>query len=430
MTTTALQDAARRALARFPGSDAADEGAVERASFDVTVDGRTELVTITLHDRQLVCSSTDGRVDGPHVAAALRVLAGEPVGQAVARRSFVPHAGQGASTTSPGTIRTLTGMPAPVGADHLAMADALDDVVTAVARLGLEQALQSPTLEETIDRLVRSAPSPLPLGVARWVGRLRSAVATRNVAILALVLEGAAQLAVDLRGAPSPEGSRRRVAWLGPSADEPGDVGPLYDRTFVEVAREWLPGVSRASIERRYLVDLQAGAIYREERLRGAQGASVGPCPRVITAGLAEVEHGASPDRIRLLQYTLSIDVGGSEWGQVAEWAAWKFGDLAGTYRDALKASPGLAEPFAIVGPAHCDVDEDGRVVLLDVDGLPLPLARADDPTGALVLDALADGGDVEWVAGRLVHADGTLMVVPASVATREAGRTLVRRIT
>lgn len=427
--TGRLQEAARRALARAPRPQDGERASVERAVFDVTVAGRTELVTVTVRDGELVCTTTDGVTEGPHVRAALQLLAGE----ALADESVVPLTAGGPSTghgLPAGAVRTLSGMPAPVTADHLALAEALDDVMTAVVRLGVREAQGSPSVDETLGRLIATAPDPLPLGVARWVGRLRSALATGDVGTAALVLEGAARLSSDLRSArSSPEGVGRRVAWLGPSATDGDDMEPLYDRTLVEVGREWLPGVEQSLIERRYLLDLHSGALYREERLAGALGASVGPCPRLLTVGFAEVDRGPPPRRIRLLQYAVAIDVGGQEWTQVRDWASPDFRPPVEDYREALSASPGLAEPFALVAPAKCEVDE-GRAVLLDLHAQPLPLARLEDPAGAARVDALAAQGRIDWVAGRLVHAGDALMMTPASVAVRHDGSTVVRRIT
>lgn len=424
--------AAKRALGRLPPAE--HEGAaLERAVFDVTADGRTELVTVTMRDGELVTMSTGGGPQGPHVRAVLRLLAGEAVAGPAAREAGVPGlAPEASQSLPPGAVRTLSGAPAPVEADRLALAEALSDVVTAVVRVGLRQAAGAPSVDETLERVVRSAPRPLPIGVARWVGRLRSALVAGDGATVALLLQGASQLAADLRGGrPTAEGMARRLAWLGQTEGEREGVEPLYDRVLVEVAREWLPGVERASIERRYLVDEGTGAVYREERLRGVADVSVGPCPRLVTVGFAEVEGGPAPQRIRLLQYVVAIDVGGSAWARVAEWAWRDFGAVAAAYRTALAEAPGLAEPFAVLAPAECDRDPgDDRRVLVDAAGAALPLGRAEDPAAARAVDALAAEHALEWVAGRLVHAGDALLVVPAAVAVRGDGGTVVRRIT
>lgn len=419
MSSDALKEAAQRALLEMEGRGTAG-GEVTRVVVDVMAEGRTELVTLTLRGGKLIVSSTGGPDDHPHVAAALELLAGR---DPVAMRAQPPVEGR---QSSPGTIRTVDDA-LPVTANRRALAEALEDLIVAIVRVGVREARSSATVDEAIDRIVASAPTPLPLGIGRWIGMLRAAVATIDVDTVGRMLEGASQVATDLTH-PSPAGKARRriVAWLGATADTPGDVERVSDRTLVEVAREYVHGLERAAIERRYLMCLDTGEIFREERPRGGLGVSVGPCPRVVSVGLGEVEEGAAPRRIRLLQYAVSNTLGPDDWMRFDEMAQRRFEALASDYRDAMRAYPGLAEPFAVVAPATC-----GRnpLVLVDAFDDPLPVARAEEPALAATLAELAREGDPEWVAGRLIDADGSLLLIPCTACIREGTERRVLRI-
>ena len=72
--STRLRDAVVQQLRAMGGANA--EGAVRRFSVEVEVSGRVETVIVGLRDEALQCVSSDGRADGPHVAAALRFIAG------------------------------------------------------------------------------------------------------------------------------------------------------------------------------------------------------------------------------------------------------------------------------------------------------------------------------------------------------------------
>jgi hypothetical protein len=344
------------------------------------------------------------------------------------RITVTERSGGGRITFPAGATRTLDKVGEPATADRLALASALEDVVTSVVRLGARKADGAPSVQDAIERLVEAAPDPLPLGIDRWIGRLRSALARRDVDTLARVLDGAARVSEDMQSnEPGTQALRRIVSWLGATQDMAGDVEPIYERVLVEIGREWLAGLNRSGIERRYLVDLGSGDVYREERPRGELAASVGPCPRIVSVGFAEVELGAQPRRIRLLQYAVSPNVSEEDWSQIVDASARSFAPLARTYREALDAFPGLAEPFALLAPSRCDT-EDG-LLPYDNEDVPLPIAHADDPGGAAALEALGQQTKVEWLAGRLIDAEGRLMLLPCAAATQQEGTWTLHRV-
>jgi hypothetical protein len=347
---------------------------------------------------------------------------------APARISVTEQSG-GRTILPAGATRTVEASDQPASADREALSAALEDVVTAVVRSGVSAALSSPSVDEALKRLIRTAPEPLPLGVARWMARLRAAMSAKDVDRLARILDGAARLAEDLVTHPPDGAAQARIgAWLGTTADRRSEIEPGYDRTLVEVAREWLDGVGRTAIERRYLVDTQSGAVLREERGRRIGTVSIGPCPRVVSVGFAEIEQGAEPRRVRLLQYAVSLGVTNEDWAHVGASVTQRFAELGDRYRKAVEAFPGLAEPFVLIKAERIELDDDGPVPI-DAEGDPLPLARAEDPGAVARLGDLAEAEPIEWLAGRLTDVDGRLLLVPCSAAIVREGRTRLERL-
>ncbi|HJL14146.1 MAG TPA: hypothetical protein RMH99_00750 [Sandaracinaceae bacterium LLY-WYZ-13_1] len=412
----ALREAARRALAEVQASA---EGEVTRLTVDVAVQGRSELVTLALRDGELAWTST-GDPEGPHVAAALRWLAASDP-----ERAATDSAEMQRVSWIPGEPEPEPAVDAQEPTARTRLADALEDVVTMVVRAGAGEP-DAPSVAESLERLRREAPLPTPTGLSRWLGRLREALAAKDLTRVARLLDGARQLAEDLRrDRPTPAARRRVVGWMG-AGGEVGPVERLSDRTLLEVAREWLPASERGGIERRYLVDLQNGEVFREERSRSTPVASVGPCPRLVTVGLAEVEDSAAPRRIRLMQYAVGLELGRDEIGRVGASAYRRFSALADRYRAWMADHPGQAEPFAVVAPQRWSEEE---IVGYDDDGEPLPLARADDPGAVDVLGQMVSAQGPVWLAGRLVDVEGALMMVPCALAVPDGGGSRLHRL-
>ncbi len=398
--------------------------AVDRVIVEVALDGQRHMVAIGLQDDTLNWTCTCGQRSCAHARAAFAwVCEGGPGTQpdvAEPAEESVPVR----RSSWPPDVRTAKPDGEAQSIEAATLAAALEDVITAVARTGTEAEEPSASVDEAIERLMSAAPRPLPLGVARWVGRLKKALSKRDVVAVARVLQGAAQFADDLRtGHADGDARRRLVTWLGASVGDAEGVERISDHMLFEVAREWLDGVESSAIERRYLVDLTSGETYREERSRGAQEASLGPCPRLVAVGLATVERGIPPRRIRLMQYSVSVGIDAKAWSQLASWASRRFDALAEMYGNALGAFPGLAEPFALIAPAR--VEREQGLVPLDIASRPLPLATAEDPSSQGFLQARAELGQVAWLAGRLVDAHGTLMLRPLSVAVVKGEQTL-----
>lgn len=387
-----LRTSSRELLSKLGGPVPGD---VRRATLEVSADGRVELVTVTLQpDGSLLVAATDGTSDGPHVRAALRLLAGlAPEPSEDPRESLPP--------------------PGPSEPARHPLGDALDELLLAVARHGVDAATNAASVTEALERLVEIVGKSPPAGIARFIGRFRLALGRRDVAAVARLLDGAARFAAQLReGSTDTEARRARGTWLGRPNDPETPRETVYDRTLVEVGREWVAGLSRASLQRRYLVCTVTGEVFREERNRVELG-SVGSCPRLVLAGLVEIELGGNPRAMRLLQYAVSPRISSETWERLGELAVPSVEELRPRYRAAMKASPALAEPFALIATKAID---PGSLVLDDGCGGKLPLRGG--PSGVDVrVRSMVESGALRWVAGRIDDLDGMLVMEPFALA-------------
>lgn len=399
-----LRTSARELVAKLGGPVGGD---IRRATLEVTVEGRVELVTVTVQpDGALLVAATDGSSDGPHVRAALRLLAGlAPESSDDPRESLLP--------------------PPPVEAARHPIGDALDELLLAVARHGVDSATNAASVNEAVDRLVEVAGKSPPFGLARFVGRLRLSLQRRDAALVARLLDGAARVAVLVReGSTDAESRRVRAAWLGRPNDPETPRETLHDRSLVEVGREWIAGLSRASLQRRYLVCTTTGEVFREERPRTESG-SVGSCPRLITVGLAEIELGGAPRLLRLLQYAVTPRIGAEVWARLGELAVPSVDELRPRFRAATKASPALAEPFVVLAARAFDAST--RCVE-DPTGGVLPLRGGPAGVEARVV-AATEAGALRWVAGRVDDSESTLVMEPFAIATEVDGKIVFDRL-
>ncbi len=371
-------------LARF-----LDHG-LRRMSFDVGSDQ----VTLFARDGSLRKLCTCGVEPCEHIAAALRFLANE----------------------APSEVRhRSSARPPPPAQTQLALATAFDELCVACARAGIE-ATDSPSIKQALDQLLAAAPDPVPLSLARWIGRFRDALAFGELGELARLLDGALFFAEQLR-----EGER---VWL----EDVAGGEPLSEVSLVEVAREWITGIDRASIERRYLVELVGGQVYSEERRRDdAAAISVGPCPRLAQVAFAEVDANTRPPRARLLQYSVSMHVPDAPWQRVVSLAQTEIATLRERFAADLRASPALAEPFAIFAPAELEIAANA---LTDTSGERLALRSDPNLSGIDALLAATRGADIVCVLGRLVGRASGLLMKPLSAVVRSGDWLELRRVT
>jgi len=399
--STRLRDAAVRHLRSL--GPPAEEGVVRRLTMDIEAEGRIEMVTLSLREEELWCVSSDGRNEGPHVMAAL---------------SFIAGMEQREESSPPGPVASIAARPPEQGsADELA--EALDDLLTAITRVGVDKAQYAPSVDAALERVIDVAPQPTPAGLGRFVGRLQQEVRSGDLRRVARMLTGSSQLAEALRAeTPTREAEQRLGAWLGARPGSIPKVELLYDRTMIEVGREWLSGTERASVERRYLIDIRTGKIYREDRPRHAT-ASLGPCPRQLRVGLAEVDAGPTPQRIRVLQYEVQPGVPAETWESLEQVASRSFAEVAERYRRSVEAYPSLSEPFTLIAPYR--IERNGGFRAFDQDGHQLVLNRSERRGAALAFyDLLAQGVEPSWLAGRLTDAGATVCLTPFALGTRD----------
>lgn len=402
-----LRTAAGLMLEEFEPASEAQPLQIERMTCEVRGAEGTELVSLRIEEGRLLCVCTCGEQACMHVAAALRLMAAD--GSASS-----PHevgTGRHPRTDHPAADPRNTQAP---GAS-LQLADALADVVTAVVRAGVCSDRVASVIEN-LSRVERALPAPLPLGMLRWLGRMREAIAAQDTVLAAQALGAAAAISDDLRSSqPQGEAQARLCSWLGTTEDS---LARLSDRSLVEIAREWLHGTARNQIERRYLLDLDSGECFREECVRGERAASVGPCPRLIGVSLAEIEPSCAPRRLRLLQYTTTPDLERTHWDNLAAWGQRDSEALLTSYRASVAKFGALAEPFALTAPRA--VRREARPSLLFDRGAPLPLFADDDPGLLKHCERLTRSAALVWVAGRLLEHAGQLMLRPLALGLQD----------
>jgi hypothetical protein len=388
---------------------------VERVTCEVHGPQGSELVSLRVEAGRLLTLCTCARPDCAHVIAAMQLLASDG-GALTAQETTGKHPRselpppEHRSTQLPATARQL--------------GDALADVVTAVVRAGVCSDRVASVLEN-LSRVERALPEPLPLGLLRWLGRMREAIDKQDTVLAAQALGAAAAVSFDLRSSQlQPQAELRLCSWFGAAQ---ASIARLSDRSLVEVAREALHGNTRNQIERRYLIDLDSGECFREECVRGERVGSVGACPRLIGVSLAEVEPSCAPRRLRLLQYTTTPDLARAHWDKIAAWGQRDSEALLNAYRVSVAELGALAEPFALTAPRG--LQSDARPSLLFERGAPLPLFADDDPGVLERCERVARSAQVGWIAGRLLEHAGQLMLRPLAVALQDSAGVRYERL-
>jgi hypothetical protein len=399
----------------------------------IAVELDAEQVTFVHRHGGLFALCTCGRDTCAHVARALALLEPEPeLGVRTGSRVSLPRVSIGpAARESQGALAPVlvgpSSRPAPPAAAPRAQALALaiDELALSTARAGVAHP-ESPSVKAALDALVVAAGEPVPLGLSRFIGRFQEALAVGEVGRVARLLDGLAGFGAVLGGGlGGPAAEQLTRAWLSLGEGAPD---ALSDVVLVEVAREWLHGLTRHCIERRYLVEPSGTGIYCEERRRGSPGISVGPCPRVVHVAYGELDPATRPAHLRLLQYTVSPEPSAAQWSDLADRGVRSFQELLGRYTRELHEAPALAEPFVLVAPER--IEEDYGGVLCDGRGARLELS--DDAGGSVLamLRRLAGDDDLVWISGRLRGTSRGIALRPTSVLVRTAAGHALRRIT
>jgi hypothetical protein len=80
-----------------------------------------------------------------------------------------------------------------------------------------------------------------------------------------------------------------------------------------------------------------------------------------------------------------------------------------------------------VVSPQR--VETEPGTHLVDRDGVTIPLSRADGLGRAQALLEILNGHRLDWIAGRLVDAEGSPILVPCGVGFRDDGTRRIRRL-
>ena len=266
------------------------------------------------------------------------------------------------------------------------------------------------------------------MGIARWIGLLKNALTAVDVDRVAWLLDGVGRLAESL-GADSgdPISRRRRIAWLGST----GSGERRRNQRSIPRRGGERDRVRPRAPEHRAALPSCALRVGRSSgrsvsaRDPASRSDRVRACYRLASrTSTRECRPGAF-DYFSTPCPVSQAAISGSRFGDVASRS---FRAIADSYREARLRFGGIAEPFCLVAPAELDDDGDS-VAMVDRDKLPLPLAQSADPSMVEALRAFLHERRPLWIAGRLVDAAGTLMMVPASVAAGFDGNPSVLRI-
>ena len=396
-----------------------NENKVVRALIEVqATGGETEWVTITVSPQGVHAQSAAGDTSGPAVQAALAAfapaLSGASAPSLPVPHAFAKAAGEAPSSRVAERLRSIPPpretMAPPRAADgdstwERELAVACEDIVTSVARVGVAHAAAAASVRAAIERAVELAPQPTPAGLSRFLLKLKRALAERDVAESARLLLDASRFAADLRAPERP--STRLSALLGDARAR--DRAPISDRVMVEVARAQRDGLERSEQERRILVDVGDGTVFVEARRRG-ETASLGPCPREVHVGFAEVCPGPEPRELRVLQYEVRSGPSPASLRAITDHAARSVREVSDGYDRARREHPGQAEPVVVFAPARCS--RDGGLCLHDIEGGELQLLRSPSTGRAASLEALTDARDPEWIVGELRRGEGDALAL------------------
>jgi len=267
-------------------------------------------------------------------------------------------------------------------------------------------------VSEALERLAEHASTASATGLRVWVGSLKTALEARDNEAAVRALAAASAMIDALRKVEPPATADAHVvSWLGTPASGAITSERATERTYLELAREHRAGLARAGVEQRYLIDLATGELFREDRA-ATETASLGPCPRLVSIGLAHIEPGHAPRRIRLLQYTTTPLIDASVWQSLARFVLPSFEPLLARHKEHMSSSAGLTDMLALVRPAR--VHASDRAHLVDDTGRALVVTGAEGTANRL--EAFINGTEPQWVLGRVhAHAD-MLSIAPLAV--------------
>lgn len=349
---------------------------VSRVVLDVSLsDGRRGLVMVSLHDGVLVAVDDRGERGSELARAAVAWL------DALVR--------EGADRISGGEpLASRVSFPPTPSAR-------LEDLALDLVRSGIAGARRG-----ALDDPLRQARARADARSARWIARFEGALAADDVDVLGMLLRG---------------------ALARPSSHVESGV----DLRLVEVARERLDGLGPRRIERRYLVDLADGRVLVEEHDVAQAHGSLGPMPRLVEAGLVELQREPAVTLARILQYTTTPRIDAATLARLGELAETDVSRCLARVESDLSANPGWAEPVVLFSPER----SAPKLALLDAAGHAVPFSREEDVSACLLLEEIAARTTPRWVTLRACPRRGAHAFVPLSCAIEKDGGTEIVRL-
>ncbi len=393
---------------------------VRRGAFEVEGPDGGAIVWMSSEAGNTSYSCSCRRAECEHVDEVVSHLAGRGGrrGQGAAQRASSVASGLPSFAADPNRSESSprSGRTRAEAAYSREVAEAVRDAISIASR-DRDQGQDPGVWRDVLDRL--SACSQGTSGFARVVARLGAAVAARDAASVAMLLDGTVEFVERLDGRVTSEDTIHHAVllsrWLAPRFSFELSTTFLHDVELTEIGRENVETVG-GRLARRYFVDVE-GALFVEEVRPGEEG-SVGGSPRHVRASLAEVDAVSSTladahvRRIRLLQYEVR-PVTPAQLDALALIGIIESNEmLIERYRLEVSVWGALAEPIVRVcgtydGVLGGVVDSDGRRARFTPGPESEVLARACDRQGT----------SLSWVLSRLVLVDGVLMLEPVSLA-------------
>ena len=311
--------------------------------------GQAEMVSMRMRDGVLDVACTCGAQGCTHAHEALALFDEEPRAEALEDR--ITHMFEPAMRVS--DVPEMPGLrTAPEGRNRLS--DVLADIVLAVTRSGVQAGI-SAGVSEALERLAEHASTASATGLRVWVGTLKSALEAHDNEAAVRALAAASAMLDALRKVEPPAiADAHVVSWLGTPASG-AMTSERGDRAHV--TSSWRAsnraGLARAGVEQRYLIDLATGELFREDRA-DTETASLGPCPRLVSIGLAHTSPATRRGACALLQYTTTPLI---DRERLAEPRALRDAELRaalGAPQRAHSSAAGLTDMLALGGPRAC----------------------------------------------------------------------------
>ncbi|MGB0679357.1 MAG: hypothetical protein ACPGUV_06825 [Polyangiales bacterium] len=416
LPSDALRRLWQQALARMAGPDDASAlaelcAAIEGVTVHLRHDGQSDVLWLDLSEAWLRgCSSR------PELADLLMRLL-QQRGETTARFAApttpplsLPVAAAGALSQTGQAL----GLPASRRSAVETLSVALSDLVTTVLRVGLDDALAAAAVQDAFEAAstaLMTAQAPLgPRLLARLHRALGQGQMQTALVLLAEISALCAHVSAPVQAPRAPEQRLQLQSWLGDACvSEPER---LQDAVLLEVARERVASFGHACLHRRYWLRVRDAALFVEAG-QAAGALSVGPIPRLLHVGLAQLLPAYALPRLQLLQYVVEAGPSAAHW-QASDTAVVRDCSVILQAWDRAPA----AEPVFLFAPHQVHWGEAGGVCE-DSAGQRLRLVGA-LPGQCQALRRVWSEAPVRWLCVRVQLSDAGVELVPLSLLQGE----------